>query len=186
MTYLLTIRNYTHYFGIHHLREALNRPDHVGLLTVSNHVTTIDSASLPSPLVHFRDLLNPHNCGYWNLAREDQTSETTLKAMIVSLVKIMPVWRGGGVHQVAVTNFIARVKNGEWCHIFPEGRTYQVIPLLLCDVGSAEVLLGRPGQTHTSQRTHRTSWTQSGTHEVGSGTRDLRSDAAGGRYSQHV
>lgn len=126
MTYLLTRRNSTHYYGVENLKSALERPDGVSLLTVSNHVSTIDSASLPSPVVSFRDMLNPHNCGFWNLAREDQTSETTLKAMIVATVKIMPVWRGGGVYQTAVTNFIARLRNGEWCHIFPEGRTYQV------------------------------------------------------------
>ena len=127
MTYLLTIRNHTHYFGIHNVRDCLNRPDGVGLLTVSNHVTTIDSASLPSPLVHFKDLLNPHNCGYWNLAREDQTHEKLYKSMITSLVKIMPIHRGGGVHQIALSNFIERIKLGEWGHIFPEGRTYQVV-----------------------------------------------------------
>lgn len=126
MQYLLTIRNHTHYFGIHNLRDALARPDGVGLLTVSNHVTTIDSASLTSPLVHFKDLLNPHNCGYWNLAREDQTHEKLSKSMITSLVKIMPIHRGGGVYQIALTNFIQRIKYGEWGHIFPEGRTYQV------------------------------------------------------------
>lgn len=126
MNYLVMIRNHTHYFGIHNLRECLDRPENVGLLTVSNHVTTIDSASLPSPLIHFKDLLNPRNCGYWNLAREDETHESVPKSMITSLVKIMPIHRGGGVHQIALTNFIQRVKNGEWCHIFPEGRTYQV------------------------------------------------------------
>lgn len=126
MNYLLMIRNHTHYFGIHNLRDCLDRPENVGLLTVSNHVTTIDSASLPSPLMHFKDLLNPRNCGYWNLAREDETHESVPKSMVTSLVKIMPIHRGGGVHQIALTNFIQRVKNGEWCHIFPEGRTYQV------------------------------------------------------------
>ena len=52
--FLLTIRNQTHYFGVKNLRTALDRPDGVGLLTVSNHVTTIDSASLPCPNIHFR------------------------------------------------------------------------------------------------------------------------------------
>ncbi|KAK8806134.1 hypothetical protein WA171_007219 [Blastocystis sp. BT1] len=125
MQYLLTIRNQTHYFGVKNLRTALDRPDGVGLLTVSNHVTTIDSASLPCPNIHFRDLLNPRNCGYWNLAREDQTFETAPKAMICSLAKLMPIHRGGGVYQIALDNFIQRIKYGDWGHIFPEGRTYQ-------------------------------------------------------------
>lgn len=53
MQYVLTIRNHTHYFGIHNLHAALERPEGVGLLSVSNHVTTIDSASLPTPLIQF-------------------------------------------------------------------------------------------------------------------------------------
>ena len=72
------------------------------------------------------DLLNPRNCGYWNLAREDQTFETAPKAMICSLAKLMPIHRGGGVYQIALDNFIQRIKYGDWGHIFPEGRTYQV------------------------------------------------------------
>lgn len=77
-------------------------------------------------LIHIGDLLNPRNCGYWNLAREDQTFETAPKAMICSLAKLMPIYRGGGVYQIALDNFIQRIKYGDWGHIFPEGRTYQV------------------------------------------------------------
>lgn len=127
MTYVLTIRNQTHYFGVHNLRDAINRPEGVGLLTVCNHVTTIDSASLFAPQMHFRDLLDTRNCGLWNVAREDQPFGTRFLSMICPLVKIMPIFRGGGVYQIALSNFIQRVKFGEWCHIFPEGRTYQVL-----------------------------------------------------------
>ena len=38
----------------------------------------------------------------------------------------MPIHRGGGVYQIALDNFIQRIKYGDWGHIFPEGRTYQV------------------------------------------------------------
>lgn len=140
MTYLLTVRNHTHYFGIQNLRKCLNRPEGVGMLTVSNHVTTIDSASLPSPLVHFKDMLNPRNCGYWNLAREDQTHNKLPVSMICSLCKIMPIHRGGGVHQIGLTNFIQRIKCGEWCHIFPEGRTYQVHDSFTYSIEPIEIL----------------------------------------------
>ena len=57
---------------------------------------------------------------------EDQTFETAPKAMICSLAKLMPIHRGGGVYQIALDNFIQRIKYGDWGHIFPEGRTYQV------------------------------------------------------------
>ena len=126
MTYVLTIRNQTHYFGVQNLQRAMQRPEGVGLLTVSNHVTTIDSASLFAPQMHFRDLLDTRNCGLWNVAREDQPFGTLFLSMMSPLVKIMPIFRGGGVYQIALSNFIQRVKYGEWCHIFPEGRTYQV------------------------------------------------------------
>lgn len=37
----------------------------------------------------------------------------------------MPVNRNGGVFQVLLSDFIQRGKNGDWIHMFPEGRTYQ-------------------------------------------------------------
>ena len=126
MQYLLTIRNHTHYFGIHNLRDALARPDGVGLLTVSFYFIFFDCFFFLFFFVFFFFFLDWRNGGYWNLAREDQTHEKLSKSMITSLVKIMPIHRGGGVYQIALTNFIQRIKYGEWGHIFPEGRTYQV------------------------------------------------------------
>ena len=111
------------------MNQCLDRPEGVGLLTVSNHVTTIDSAALPSPVIPAKKLFDARNCGYWNLAREDQTHNNLGVSMITSLVKIMPIHRGGGVFQIALTNFIQRIRNGDWGHIFPEGRTYQVFTL---------------------------------------------------------
>ena len=37
----------------------------------------------------------------------------------------MPICRGAGVFQVLLSDFIQRGKNGDWIHMFPEGRTYQ-------------------------------------------------------------
>lgn len=51
MKYVMHVRNKVHHYGVNNLLDAMNRPDNVGLLTVCNHVTTLDSASIvPSML----------------------------------------------------------------------------------------------------------------------------------------
>ena len=98
MTYVLTIRNQTHYFGVHNLRDAMNRPEGVGLLTVCNHVTTLDSASIVPSIIPFcssrcfrswlAQLVKSRNCGYWNLGAEEIMFDKPVKAGISSLVKV--------------------------------------------------------------------------------------------------
>ena len=46
MKYVMHVRNKVHHYGLGNLYNALDRPEGVGLLTVCNHVTTLDSASI--------------------------------------------------------------------------------------------------------------------------------------------
>ena len=51
MKYVVNVRNKTHFYGLSNLLDALNRPEGAGLLTVCNHVTTIDSASIVPSMI---------------------------------------------------------------------------------------------------------------------------------------
>ena len=51
MQYVVNVRNKTHFYGLSNFLDALNRPEGVGLLTVCNHVTTIDSASIVPSMI---------------------------------------------------------------------------------------------------------------------------------------
>ena len=62
MQNIIHVQNTVHHYNVGSLLSALNRPKDVGLLTICNHVTTIDSATIvPSivPLGTF--LLRAHN-----------------------------------------------------------------------------------------------------------------------------
>lgn len=43
--------------------------------------------------------------------------------------KTLPVWRGGGVNQKLLLDFMRKVSAGEWCHLFPEAGCWQATGL---------------------------------------------------------
>lgn len=98
MKYLMHVRNKTHFYNVTPFLEALKRPEGVGLLTVCNHVTTLDSASIVPSIIPFcslrcfrswlAQLVKSRNCGYWNLGAEEIMFNKPVKAGISSLVKV--------------------------------------------------------------------------------------------------
>lgn len=98
MKYLLHVRNRVHHYNLLRLFSAIDRPKGVGLLTVCNHVSTLDSASIVPSIIPLRTFLSVHslsgnmltsrNCGFWNLAAEEILFSTPLKNRISSLVKV--------------------------------------------------------------------------------------------------
>lgn len=49
-----------HHYNLLHLFSAIDRPKGVGLLTVCNHVSTLDSASIIPSIIPLRDHLSAH------------------------------------------------------------------------------------------------------------------------------
>ena len=98
MKYLMHVRNKVHYYNVSTFLEALKRPEGVGLLTVCNHVTVLDSASIVPSIIPLgsgtrkdswlAQLVKSRNCGYWNLGAEEIMFGTRFKAGISSLVKV--------------------------------------------------------------------------------------------------
>ena len=41
------------------------------------------------------------------------------------MLQALPIWRGGGVDQPLLLDVARRVSNGDWVHVFPEGRVVQ-------------------------------------------------------------
>lgn len=67
----------------------------------------------------------------WTLATEDVCFNTKFRSTFFSIGKVMPIQRGGGIYQVQFNEFIERAKHGDWLHIYPEGRIYQVLYLYI-------------------------------------------------------
>ncbi|KAG5716067.1 putative lysophosphatidylcholine acyltransferase [Termitomyces sp. T112] len=104
--------------GLHHLHDTLSSPARnagQGLITVANHISTLDDpvawGVLPTRYYLSRRTTR------WTLAsifsaffRHGQTIET---------------FRGKGVHQPAVDTAIQKLDQGGWVHLFSEGKVNQ-------------------------------------------------------------
>lgn len=101
-----------------------NRPAGVPLITVTNHESMLDEPLIIS-IMGMKVLFLPHLVK-WTLATEDVCFSSYFRSTFFSIGKVMPIQRGGGLFQVQFTEFIDRAKYGDWLHIYPEGRIYQV------------------------------------------------------------
>ena len=55
MQYVVNVMNSTHHYNVQSLLSAIERPKGVGLLTVCNHVSVLDSASIVPSIIPFSD-----------------------------------------------------------------------------------------------------------------------------------
>lgn len=101
-------------------RALLDRPQKQPLVTVSNHV-----ASMDDPLV-IASLLSPSNLFdanklRWTLCATDRCFRNPVTSAFFRCVKVLPVSRGDGIYQKGMDMAIAKLNSGGWVHIFPEG-----------------------------------------------------------------
>ncbi|GJU86260.1 tafazzin isoform X1 [Tanacetum coccineum] len=112
--------NHVQIYGGEKLQQALSRPDKTPLITVSNHIASMDdplviAALLPSSvLIHARNLR-------WTLCATDRCFRNPVTSAFFKCVKVLPVSRGEGIYQKGMDVAIAKLNRGGWVHIFPEG-----------------------------------------------------------------
>nr|GEU46832.1 tafazzin [Tanacetum cinerariifolium] len=112
--------NHVQIYGGEQLHQALSRPDKTPLITVSNHIASMDdplviAALLPSSvLMHARNLR-------WTLCATDRCFHNPVTSAFFKCVKVLPVSRGEGIYQKGMDVAIAKLNRGGWVHIFPEG-----------------------------------------------------------------
>lgn len=108
-------------YGLEKLHTALlQRPKGKPLLTVSNHVASMDDPLVIASLLPPQVLLDAKNLR-WTLCATDRCFKNPVTSAFFRSVKVLPVLRGEGIYQEGMDMAISKLNNGGWVHIFPEG-----------------------------------------------------------------
>lgn len=124
------------------LRLVTSRPPGIPLITVSNHMSTLDDPVMwgfkgfPTCDAKF---------ARWVLAAEDICFTNSVFSYFFRLGKCIPITRGGGVYQEHMNEAIERLSNGAWLHTFPEGKVCQEdAPIRRLKWGTASLIARAP------------------------------------------
>ena len=102
-------------------KYVYDRPKGVPLITACNHASMLDDPALIATMLDFRVIKNSRLVR-WTLAAREICFTNSVFSYFLSLGKVVPVIRGDGVYQPAVDFCIDQLNNGDWVHIFPEGK----------------------------------------------------------------
>ncbi|KAA8545179.1 hypothetical protein F0562_019932 [Nyssa sinensis] len=101
-------------------QALLHRPKNKPLVTVSNHVASMDDPLVIASLIPPSALLNAHSLR-WTLCATDRCFRNPATSAFFRCVKVLPVSRGDGIYQKGMDMAISKLNSGGWVHIFPEG-----------------------------------------------------------------
>ncbi|KAI6684931.1 hypothetical protein NL676_030844 [Syzygium grande] len=108
-------------YGVEKLHDALlHRPKNKSLLTVSNHVASVDDPFVIASLLPPSVLLDAQNLR-WTLCATDRCFSNPVTSAFFRSVKVLPVSRGEGIYQKGMDMAVSKLNSGGWVHIFPEG-----------------------------------------------------------------
>ncbi|KAJ7944004.1 Tafazzin family protein [Quillaja saponaria] len=124
------------------IRLVRSRPPGVPLITVSNHMSTLDDPVMWG----FRGFpTTDANLARWVLAAEDICFKNPVYSYIFRLGKCIPITRGGGIHQEHMDEALERLSDGAWLHTFPEGKVSQGdLPIRRLKWGTASLIVRAP------------------------------------------
>ncbi|CAK8544630.1 unnamed protein product [Lathyrus sativus] len=108
-------------YGLEKLYSALmERPKGKPLLTVSNHVASMDDPLVIASLLPPQVLLDARNLR-WTLCATDRCFKNPVTSAFFRSVKVLPLSRGDGIYQEGMDMALSKLNSGGWVHIFPEG-----------------------------------------------------------------
>ncbi|KAJ1695064.1 hypothetical protein LUZ63_011762 [Rhynchospora breviuscula] len=124
------------------LRLVSSRPRGTPLLTVSNHMSTLDDPLMWGfkgfPTMDAR-------LQRWVLAAEDICFKNSLLSYLFRLGKCIPITRGAGIYQPHMNEALQILSRGEWLHSFPEGKVSQErVPIRRLKWGTASLIVRSP------------------------------------------
>lgn len=124
------------------IRLVRSRPPGVPLITVSNHMSTLDD-----PLMWgFKGFPSINaDLARWVLTAEDICFNNSFYSYMFRLGKCIPITRGGGIYQEHMNEALARLTDGAWLHTFPEGKVSQEdAPIRRLKWGTASLIVRSP------------------------------------------
>lgn len=122
---LLNQMNTMHVHRLEILHDAIERREKGrGLLTVCNHQSVMDDPFLLGSLLPARILVNAQNMR-WGLCSLDICFQERWISRTLRLGKALPIRRRGGMGQQFLRDAGDKLSNGDWVHVFPEGRVRQ-------------------------------------------------------------
>ena len=92
-----------------------------GLITVSNHVSSIDDPGVVAALMPLSTTFNTNNFR-WTACATDRCFKLMSLAPFFKGGKVLPVERGAGLYQEGMNRMVAKLNRGDWVHMFPEGK----------------------------------------------------------------
>ncbi|GAV58809.1 Acyltransferase domain-containing protein [Cephalotus follicularis] len=124
------------------IRLVRSRPPGVPLITVSNHMSTLDDPLLWG----FKGFpVFDANLARWVLAAEDICFKNVLLSYFFRLGKCIPITRGAGIYQEHMNEALERLSDGAWLHTFPEGKVFQEdSPIRRLKWGTASLIVRSP------------------------------------------
>ncbi|XP_004287699.1 PREDICTED: N-acylphosphatidylethanolamine synthase-like [Fragaria vesca subsp. vesca] len=131
---------------VHNADTLLNlvrsRPKGLPLITVSNHMSTLDDPLLWG-IKGFP--ICDANLTRWVLAAEDICFKSSPLSYFFRLGKCIPITRGDGIYQEHMNEALERLSEGDWLHTFPEGKVYQEdAPIRRLKWGTASLIARAP------------------------------------------
>lgn len=103
------------------LLAAIRRPSNQALVTVSNHQSTMDDPALIAALTPYSVHTDPARAR-WGWCASELCFPTDFVGWFFRHGKIFPITRGMGLNQQGFREAEEHVADGDWMHIFPEGR----------------------------------------------------------------
>ncbi|KAJ6417452.1 hypothetical protein OIU84_003216 [Salix udensis] len=140
------VANFLNTTTVHNADKLINlvrsRPPGVPLITVSNHMSTLDDPVMWG----FKGFpISDSNLARWALAAEDICFKNPLLTYFFRTGKCIPITRGGGIYQEHMNEALERLSDGEWLHTFPEGKVSQEdAPIRRLKWGTASLIVRSP------------------------------------------
>lgn len=149
--WFVTLFSKTRIHGMKNLEDLLIDPkkrDNLPIITFSNHISTLDDPIMWGWIS--RRISYSFKDARWVLGAQEITFPSPIIAFFSARAKILPIMRGLGLKQPGMTMAKEAMSNGDWIHIFPEGRVNMTSSAILTPLrwGIGQLIIDYYLETH--------------------------------------